>query len=304
MPSTEIDPDRVAELIRRNAFSMRQLSWTAREGRLFFKIPRRSVDLRADARSESCRQEIRTEFELLRVLANLSDHVIRPVGFVEEYSCLVLPDLDAENLRNLLRSARDSESRETLLRRAVGVIAAIHRQGVPSGVDLPALDYQANQWLPAPSHLAAAVERVVVVDGYELRNLLVDRSSGAMYLVDPHHVSTGFPEQDVARFIVSLLMLNWGRHLNCSVWTGFEWTDLIREYRNQSGRSLDPERLAYCFAMIVAMRFYHSNRSLTRMNPVLRSIGRAYQKAFFFQVRRWGQRHGLAAAGSSHSSGE
>lgn len=293
MASTEIEADKVADLIRRNAFSMRQLSWTAREDQLFFKIPRRTVDLVADARSDSCRQEIRTEFESLRLLASLSDHVIRPVGFVEEYSCLVLPDLDAEDLRNVLMSSRDSGNRRVLLRDAMGIIAAIHRKGVPAGVELPTLDYEANPWLPAASHLAVAGERVVVVDGYELRNLLVERLSGDIYLVDPHHVGIGFPEQDVARFIVSLLMLNWGRHFNCSLWTEFDWVDLIREYQNASGQSLDPERLAYCFEMIVAMRFYHSSRSLTRINPIVRPIGKAYQKAFFFQVRQWSQRHGL-----------
>lgn len=287
---------------------MRQLSWIARKGGLFFKIPRRSLDLFGDARSDSCRREIREEFHLLTLLAGLSDHVIRPVAFVEEYSCLVLPDLRAENLRDVLLSELpfghiEPQSRahqvgaqvaQATLRLAVGIIAGIHRQGCPEKLELRAVNYRENQWLPAPPGLAMPAQPVVVVDGYELRNLLLDSTSGEIYLVDPHAVGIGFPEEDLARLIVSLLMLNWGRHVNCRVWTGFDCIDLLQEYEKQSGRSLDGERLAYCFEMIVAMRFYHSNRSLKKIgNPLVRRIGRVYQKAFFYQVRRWGKQHGF-----------
>lgn len=295
----------VAALIQSNAFSMRALSWIARKDGLFFKIPRQSSDLLADSRSAGCLAEIRKEFELLALLADLSDRVIRPIACVDEYSCLVLPNLNTDDLRHVILSPPSSPGRALggleprtpvdraeLLRGAVGLIATIHRNGVPLPAALGRIDYGCNRWLPAPFHIASSEERVVVVDGYEIRNLILERPSGDIYLVDPHHVGLGFPEEDVTRLIVSLLMLNWGRHFNCTVWTEFDPADLIHEYEKESGRRLDHERLAYCFQMIVGMRFYHSSRSLKALqNPLMRLFGKAYQRGFFLQIQRWSKKH-------------
>jgi len=283
---------RVDELVRTMRWTARPLSWTLVADGRFYKIDRRSGDVAADLVNPEARARARIEHDLTCRLAALDPAVVTPIALVG--SCLVAPALTGDDMVTALR--RGDEERDAALEAALSLIGRLHRAEGAALEGVTAHDYAENPYLPAPPALRerlGARPRTLVVRGFEVRNFRAERPGGAWRFFDPHQADLAAPEEDVARFVVSLLMLNWGRHANVRAWDRFVPERLISTYEGARGLRLDREVLAYAFALNVAMRRFHSRGRTAGLAGARALAAAAYRKAYFWQIERWGRRHGL-----------
>ncbi len=80
--------------------------------------------------------------------------------------------------------------------------------------------------------------RVIVLGGLEVRNFKQAGTDGQWRFFDPHDAVLGAPEDDFARYILSLLMITWGRHATCRIWTHFDYQRLVRHMRRPAAALL------------------------------------------------------------------
>jgi len=283
------------EYPRHVIFAKRPLSWTTSDGEWHYKIPRVSDSVAKDARSAVARRAAEAEFRALKILSALSGAVVQPIMVIGGSACVVTRYCSGTNLRDALLESISSAARQALLQRAIGVLARLHRRFIegessrPPEVDFPVTEaFEQDAGPPQGGDY-----RALVIDGFEVRNLLVSDRSNEMRFFDPHRLSRGPPEEDVTRFIISVLMVPWGRGGGVIAMTDFSAKDLMSTYERISRVALDAEALKSCFSRNLDMRARNARMSVRAMPVAIRPAAALYSAAFFWQVRAWGTKNGF-----------
>lgn len=272
-------PDPIGSLV----FRRRKESWVAESAGWFYKIARHGSDARHDLDDPACMATAAREYADLCFLHALDAAVCHPARI--ERACVVLPSLSGPDLRTLLLREPSRERREDALRSAMRLLAHLHH-GDPDGY--PLRDYpRANFLAPTPALLERMQgrPRTLVVTGFEARNFRFDQARGAWRFFDPHHVWRGFPEEDFARFMVSLLMLP-GRRRGPSVWAGFDRFRLLADYEALAPARLDRPLLNYFLHEKMSMRRFHALRSAHRGALAVRPFAIAYTQLYYRRMQR------------------
>ncbi|MGH8160841.1 MAG: hypothetical protein ACRESR_01565 [Gammaproteobacteria bacterium] len=269
-------------------FRRRKESWVAASAGYFYKIPRKGDDPLRDLTDLACIDTALREYADMRFLFALAaDGVCRPERI--DRACIVYPLLSGPDLRTLLLRTRTPREREPPLRSAMRLLARLHHG---DAADYPVKDYRRDSFLaPTPELLdrMQGRQRTLVVTGFEARNFRFDQHGNGWLFFDPHHVWRGFPEEDFARFMVSLLMLR-GRRSVPMPWLGFDRFRLLAAYETSAPARLDRRLLNYFLDEELAMRRFHAMQSAHRMPTAARPFAIAYTR---FYCRRL--QHALAS---------
>jgi hypothetical protein len=147
----------------------------------------------------------------------------------------------------------------------------------PAVVDRTIAELERSQW-------SEEMERARTCEGFEVRNIIVDRD-GTIRLVDPGKLSWGSGLEDVAHFLVSLTMLYWGTP---ALWFGITGS---RSYRRSfldgwapGGVSFKPATIAWFETRELFRQWADAYRVVSRKpySSALRRVLRAvYVDAFF-----------------------
>lgn len=279
MPAVTPPHDRIAAL----KFRRRKESWVAEADGCFLKIPRSSDDPWHDLDDPTCAATALREYTDMRFLGSLAaEGVCRPEGI--DRACVVYPLLGGPDLRELLLQNRSPMDRESALCSAMRLLARLHRG---HALDYPARDYQRDTFLAPPPALLERMQgrpRTLVVTGFEARNFRFDPRRDAWLFFDPHHLWRGFPEEDFARFLVSLLMLR-GRQGLPREWIGFDRLHLLAAYEASAPAKLDRDFLNYFLTERLAMREFHAMRSIRKLSTASRPLGAAYTWFYYRRLR-------------------
>jgi hypothetical protein len=209
--------------------------------------------------------------------------------------CIVNRRLTGPDLWALAKAEGATPRVQKGITHGVVFAARLHRLDPTAISGLTVHDYATDPYLPAPVELHDRLRqrrRTIVLGGFEVRNFRQDRP-GQWKFFDPHEAVLGMPEDDFARYILSLLMVNWGRHANCRIWTQFDYRQLLRVYETTRGPPLDHELLAYMFRRNIAERQHRARGAARRLPRLMQRLARAYEELYFWQVRRWGAGYGL-----------
>ncbi len=264
-------------------FVRRRESWVAKSSGCFYKIIRRSDDPQRDLSDPTCIETARREYADMQILHELSDRVCLPARL--EHACIVYPLLTGPDMRTVLMNKAAHAQHEACLREAMGLLARLHH-GKADLVQYPAKDYRRNSFLPPDRELLERMEqrkRTLVVTGFEARNFRFDANRAAWFFFDPHHVWLGYPEEDFARFLISLLMIR-GRRRGPRPWTDFDRFRLLSTYEETAPANLDRKLLNYFLHEQLAKRRFYAMRK-TRPAP-LRFFSDAYTRIYYRQLRR------------------
>jgi len=284
------------ELLINQKFSPRRECWVALDENYFFKIPRISGDLISDTTNPESLKIAREEYHQIHFLNQLDDAVAKPVCLVENFSCLVMERIQGRDMISVLKEKRDSEAIQLILEEGVSFCARLHRFAPRESEDFPYHDYSKDKFYPAGPEEMSFLKHTgftIVVGGYEIRNFMQDQVTGHLKFFDPHNLYYGLPEEDFARYVLSILMTNWGRQLNCLIWKKFDLKRLVKIYEEIRGVPLDKRILTYTLDLNVAMRKYYAGRAVKKMPPYVKFIGKAYKKLFFHQINTWRLSHGI-----------
>lgn len=279
MPADTPSLERIATL----RFRRRKESWVAESAGRFYKIIRKSDDPLHDLDDPMCIETAMREYTDMRYLCALGTGICRPERI--DRACIVYPFLSGPDMRTSLLRSRSPGEREPPLRSVMRLLARLH-QGDSAGY--PVKDYRHDNFLaPTPELLdwMQGRRRTLIVTGFEARNFRFDQSRNAWFFFDPHHVWRGFPEEDFARFMVSLLMIR-GRRSGPWPWTNFDRFGLLATYESFTHAKLDRRLLNYFLAERLAMRRCHAMRSVRRILTVSRPLGVAYTRFYYHRLRR------------------
>lgn len=290
--STLIDQG-VKRALEDGEFKGRRFAWIAQHQDLFLKIPRMGDVVLEDLSSDKVRTLAEQEFRDLNTLADLCSSVVRPLCVVTRFSCLVLPLLRGTELRPLLLNPIHREQSRGLVRAAVEIVAEIHRKTLTADLNGYKLrDYLLPRPVGTQGH-SAELRRVLVVEGFEVRNLFLSTSPRHLWFFDPHELAVGYPEEDMARLVLSLLMLNWGRSPRCKPWVDFSYGDMLEHYGRHAGYELRRDQMQFAFKYALELRKSNATRSIVAMVAPIRPIARLYSSLYFGQVLSWAARNGL-----------
>lgn len=289
-------PEAVPKIdIAQLAFTARKESWIAASSGRFYKMFRRSDDPVRDWLDPVCIERGRREHADMLFLRRFGERVCRPLGL--DHACVVYPLLSGPDMRVMLRSRNTAVvDRRTALREAVVLLAQLHAATRATAAPYPAKDYLHTGYLVPDEQVAKRIaqrERTIFIGGFEARNFRFDSHEGAWYFFDPQHMFLGMPEDDLARFVISLLMLNWGRGGSLKLWQNFHIGDLLSAYEGVSARLLDRTLLNYFMRETVAMRRHFAEKALRSMGGARRILGRPYLAAYFLQLEQWVANHEL-----------
>ncbi|MGH8117423.1 MAG: hypothetical protein ACREPJ_08985 [Rhodanobacteraceae bacterium] len=272
-------PDRIETL----RFARRKESWVAATAGHFYKIVRKGDDPLQDLDDPECTRTATREYNDLRFLGTLADRVCRPERI--DRACVVYPLLSGPDMRMLLLDRGMRARHRACLHSAMRLLAAFHHGDAAA---YPAKDYRRDGFLAPAPHVLDRMQgrpRTLVVTGFEARNFRFDEHRNAWYFFDPHHVWRGYPEEDLARFIVSLLMLP-GRRSGPRAWTRFDRCRLLAEYEAAAPAKLDRQLLNWFLAEELAKRRYYALQSAQRMPAAGRPFGVAYTALYYHGLRR------------------
>lgn len=274
-------------------FIPRKESWVASSSGWFYKIFRASDDPARDWRNPACIETATREYVDTLFLRRLSDHVCAPVR--RDHACVVYPHLSGPDMRAMLQQRDGADQRQCSagLHDAMAVLARLHA-GSAEVAEYPVKDYLHNGYFAPDAGVAERISaraRTLFIGGFEVRNFRFDRQHNGWFFFDPQRVFLGMPEDDVARFIVSLLMINWGRGGSLRLWQDFDPIDLLSAYEHAAKRSLDRTLLNYFLRETVAMRRHFAEKSLRSMSRVRRIPGRPYLAIYFLQLQQWVENH-------------
>jgi hypothetical protein len=229
----------------------------------------------------------------MHLLHQLDGRVCKPLRL--HHGCIVFPKLSGPDLRDhLLRHGPGGGDRAAALRDAVSLLARLHA-ATDAVSHYPLKDYLVDVFLNPDAGLLRRIEarrRTLCIEGFEVRNFRYDAQRRAWMFSDPQMVSRGVPENDLARFVISLLMVSWGKGGSPRIWTHFDIGDLVSTYAHAASRTIDPVLLDYFLHETIAMRRYFAEKSLRALHGVPRWIGRPYLSAYFLQLQRWVERCG------------
>lgn len=274
-----LPPDPLATL----RFARRRESWVAASSGRFYKITRKSDDPLRDLVDPACIGTSLREYTDMCFLHALDEAVCRPESV--DRACIVYPLLSGPDMRTVLIGRASAGQREAALHGAMGLLARLHH-GEAAGY--PVKDYRRDGFLaPPPAVLdrMAGRPRTLVVTGFEARNFRFDRSRNAWCFFDPHHVWSGHPEEDFARFMISLLMIR-GRRRGLRLWTAFDRFRLRESYEMLAPAKLDDTLLNYFLCEELAMRKFHATRLARRMTGVARAFVMAYTRIYYHLLDR------------------
>lgn len=272
-------PDRIDAL----RFARRKESWVASSSGHFYKIFRKSNAPLRDLDDPACIDTARREFSDMLFLRTLADGVCRPERI--DRACVVYPFLSGPDMRTVLTGHASPGQREACLTSAMHLLARLHRG---DGAGYPIKDYRRDSFLtPTPAALDRIERRrrTLVVTGFEARNFRFDQNSDAWFFFDPHHVWLGLPEEDFARFLVSLLMIR-GRRSGPRPWTGFDRFRLLAAYEALAPARLDRMLLNYFLHEELAMRRFHAIKLARRVPATWRPFVLAYTRFYYRHFRR------------------
>lgn len=282
----------VAQQIETLVFTPRKESWVASANDRFYKIFRNSDDPVQDWLHPACIEKAHREYADMLLLCRLSDRVCRPLGL--DKGCVVYPRLSGPDMRAMLLTyGGTATQRAAGLRDAVTLLAQLHAK-TDVAMDYPVKDYLRNSYLaPGTTVLARIAEcrRTLFIGGFEVRNFRFDRQRGEWLFFDPQHMLLGVPEDDFARFVISLLMINWGRGGRLLIWRAFDVDDLVATYEHASARALDRQLLNHFLRENIAMRRHFAEKALRNMRGAGRLVGRPYLTAYFLQLEKWVAKH-------------
>jgi hypothetical protein len=290
---TEVDTVADAGWIDALAFVPRKQSWVACSGDRFYKLFRRSDDPARDWLDQACLEDAQREHDDMQLLHRLGEQACAPL--LRDGGCVVYPRLSGPDLRDALRRrATSAMERDAPLCSAMSLLAQLHTAAADAIAHYPLKDYRANVYLRPGVDVSRRIDerpRTLCIEGFEVRNFRFDRRRQAWLFFDPQVISRGMPENDIARFIVSLLMVNWGKGGSPRIWKDFDAGDLLSAYEHAASRSLDPALLNYFLHETIAMRRHFAERALHALPGVSRILGRPYLSAYFLQLERWAARH-------------
>lgn len=265
-------------------FTRRKESWVAASSGRFYKITRKSDDPLRDLVDPACIGTSLREYTDVCFLHGLDEAVCRPEGI--DRACIVYPFLSGPDLRTwLMISHVPPEQHEAPLHSAMALLAHLHR-GEAAGY--PVKDYRRDGFLappPAVLERMAVRPRTLIVTGFEARNFRFDRSRDAWCFFDPHHVWIGHPEEDFARFMISLLMIR-GRRSGARYWTAFDRFQLRAAYETLAPFKLDNELLNYFLFEELAMRRFHALKLARRAPLAARPFMLAYTRFYYSRLQR------------------
>lgn len=274
------------------AFTPRKESWVAASAGWFYKIFRASDEPVRDWLDAACSARARREYADMLFLHGLSHQVCRPVRL--DHACIVYPYLSGPDLREVLhRNEGTAAERASGLHAAMALLAGLHAATAGMG-GYPVKDYCRDTYVRPDSGVAArlaARERTLCIGGFEVRNLRFARARRDWLFFDPQHVFMGVVEEDLARFIISLLMVNWGVKGSLRIWDGFAAQGVVASYEAASGRSVDAALLDYFLYETVAMRRHFAAKAVRAMRGPKRVLGQAYLTTYFRQLDNWVRKH-------------
>jgi hypothetical protein len=295
---TDIDPEVIRDLFEKlvseGGFRKRQESWIAVSEDWFFKVPRCSNDVRADATHRLALAKAQLEYQVLAQLTEITTHVVRPLMVIPELGCLVLPRIYGDNARDILLRETDIAAVNRTALAGIEICASLHApRHFPKNV--ARLDYAKDPFgeaafAPQSPEFGHAT---LVVHGFEIRNVMMRGSDGFPVFFDPHDVGIGHPEEDVARYIISLLMVTWGHGGGLRIWQTFSAQRVIDRYEDEAQIALDPARLTYFMRRALRMREHYARQSKSELPRVFRALGSLYQLSFFEQLKRWMAKNGF-----------
>jgi hypothetical protein len=263
-------------------FARRRESWVASCSGRFYKITRKSDDPLRDLDDPACIGTSLREYTDMCFLHGLDEAACRPESV--DRACIVYPLLSGPDMRTVLIGHASAEQREASLHSAMALLARLHRGEVAG---YPVKDYHRDGFLalpPAVLERMASRQRTLVVTGFEARNFRFDRSRNGWCFFDPHHVWAGYPEEDFARFMISLLMIR-GRRRGPRLWTGFDRFRLRESYEMLAPAKLDSMLLNYFLSEELAMRRFHATKLARRMPVVARTFVMAYTRVYYHRLQ-------------------
>lgn len=276
-PPASLDP------ISALRFTRRRESWVAASSGYFYKISRKSGDPQRDLVDPACIATSQREYTDACFLHGIDDAVCHPERI--DRACIVYPLLSGPDMRNLLISHVPAQQYEASLHGAMRLLARLHR-GEAAGH--PVKDYRRDGFLappPAVLERMAARTRTLVITGFEARNFRFDRGRNTWCFFDPHHVWAGHPEEDFARFMISLLMIR-GRRSGLRLWTGFDRFRLRASYEKLAPAKLDDRLLNYFLHEELAKRRFHAVRLARRTRAMARVFVMAYTHLYYQRLLR------------------
>ena len=216
----------IRDLIRGKQFTSRRWSWVCERELYFLKIPRVCGQLEADLSAGIAEAE--REYRLTQHLSErLEGMVDQPLHLLD--ACIVNHRLRGPDLWRMAEREGRTAQVQAGISQGLVLAAKLHRLDPKEIPDLPVHDYLNDPHLPAPDAVNARLcrrTRVIVFGGLEVRNFKQASTDGQWRFFDPHDAVLGAPEDDFARYILSLLMIKWGRHATCQLWTRFTISSL------------------------------------------------------------------------------
>jgi hypothetical protein len=266
-------------------FARRKESWVAESSGRFYKIVRKGDDPLQDLRDRECIETALREYTDMRFLHGISDRACLPERI--EQACIVYPLLSGPDMRTLLMDAAARDRHGACLRDAMALLARLHHPDSKSAA-CPAKDYRRDSFLPPDRDALERMERrerTLVVTGFEARNFRFDQDRAAWFFFDPHHLWLGFPEEDFARFVISLLMIK-GRLRGLGPWTDFDRFGLLSSYEDLAPARLDRKLLNYFLREQLAKRRFHAMQATRHMRAPIRLLGRRYTDLYYRRLQQ------------------
>jgi hypothetical protein len=273
-------------LISSEQFVARRWSWVCVREHYFLKIPRLHGQRQADLGAGILEAE--EEYRLTDRLTQQLEMVDAPLMLID--ACIVKRRLLGQDLWRLARQEGGTAEVQAAITQGLELAARLHNLDPATVPNLPVHDYANDPYLPAPKELLDPLRqkrRSIILAGFEVRNFMQDRPGGQWKFFDPHEAMLGAPEDDFARYVLSLLMINWGRNLHCRAWTHFDYPRLVRVYEAARGGHLEQDVLAYMFQRNIAARRFGARRATGKLPWFMRVAARSYEELFFRQVEKW-----------------
>lgn len=268
------------------AFTRRRESWVAQSGGHFYKIIRASDDALRDFADPACIASARREYHDMQFLHGIDPAAVCCPERIER-ACIVYPVLSGPDMHALLAGypGPGRERCSECLQAALELLARLHRR---SADGLPTKDYRHESFLAPGQAVLERMdhrERSLVVTGFEVRNFRFDKGRGRWFFFDPHHLWCGFPEEDFARFLVSLLMVR-GKRGGPRAWTGFDRFALLAMYEALAPAKLDRVLLNFFLREQLAKRRFYAMRVARRVRPPASALAVAYTWLYYRRLRR------------------
>ena len=250
----------------------------------FYKIIRRTDDPLQDLDDPVCIDTASREFADMRFLHGISDRICPPER--NERACIVYPLLSGPDMREVLLDKRARAQHESCLREAMELLARLH-QRADGLAQYPVKDYRCDSFVlpdPGTSERMKERKRTLVVTGFEARNFRFDAGKAAWFFFDPHHLWQGLPEEDFARFLISLLMIK-GRRRGFRPWKDFDRSELLAMYEESAPTKLDAKLLNYFLHEQLAKRRFHAMKAIPRMGPPAGAFVRTYTDWYYRRLQ-------------------